>query len=117
MTWSSNPAPYSPPPPRGNLIWAAVDLDGTIAEPVWEPSNPTDDIGAPIERNVRKLIDLADAGYKIIIHTARPWTSLEAIEGWLRHHEIPFKQIECSKILAAKYVDDRAIHAEEDSWL
>jgi hypothetical protein len=108
---------FVPPPPRSNLKWAAIDLDGTLAEPVWTPDNPTAEIGAPILANVGKLRQLVFWGYKIVIHTSRPWTDYEAIEGWLNHHEIPFHKIQPGKILAAIYVDDRARHADAESWL
>ena len=32
-------------PPRGDLKWAAIDLDGTLAEGVWTPDDPTAAIG------------------------------------------------------------------------
>lgn len=105
------------PPPRRELLWLAVDLDGTLAEPVWRPDNPTSEIGAPIPKNVEKLRAAVAAGYKPVIHTARPSTDYEAIEAWLRHHEIPFSRIQTGKILAALYIDDRARHADAESWL
>jgi hypothetical protein len=105
------------PDPRANLIWAAVDLDGCLAEPLWTPGNPTREIGQPILRNVEKARELAEHGFKIIIHTARPWTDYEAIEQWLNHWNIPWRRIQCGKVLAAIYVDDRGRNSEEDSWL
>lgn len=104
-------------PQRKHLLWLAVDLDGTLAEPVWTPENPTSDIGAPIERNVAKLREAVAAGYKIVIHTSRPDSDYEVIEAWLNHHGIPWKVIRTGKVLAALYVDDRARHSEEESWL
>lgn len=103
-------------PQRKNLIWLAVDLDGTLAEGIWTPENPTSAIGDPIRVNVAKLKDAVKAGYKPVIHTSRPWTDYEAIEAWLNHHEIPFKGIVCGKLLAAAYIDDRAIHAGDAHW-
>jgi hypothetical protein len=106
-----------PPPQRQELIWAAVDLDGTLAEPLWTPDNPTSEIGDPIWLNVEKLGQMANAGYKIVIHTSRGWTDYERIEAWLNHHKIPWHHIVCGKLLAAVYVDDRARHADESTWL
>lgn len=108
---------YTNPPPRGNLIWLGVDLDGTLAEPIWSAENPTSEIGDPILRNVEKLKVAVDAGYKVIIHTSRPWTDYEAVEGWLNYHKIPFKEIQMGKPLYALYIDDRGRHAEAESWL
>lgn len=103
-------------PQRSNLLWIAVDLDGTLAEPIWTPSNPTSAIGAPILRNVLKLREAVRKGYKAVIHTSRPWSDYEAIEAWLDLHQIPFKAIQCGKLLAALYVDDRARHADDWNW-
>lgn len=112
-------APAEPPKvaPRSVLLWVGVDLDGTIAEPLWTPEHPTSEIGAPIWRNLGKLVELTEHGYKVVIHTARPWTDYEAIETWLEHYQIPWHQIQCGKPLFALYVDDRGRHSEEESWL
>jgi hypothetical protein len=104
-------------PLRSKLIWVGVDLDGTLAEPLWTPDNPTSEIGDPIPESLDKINELVEAGYKIIIHTSRPWTDYQIIEQWLNHYEIPFKEIQCGKPLYAAYIDDRAIHAEAGSWL
>lgn len=104
-------------PQRHDLLWLAVDLDGTLAEGIWMPSNPTSAIGDPIRRNLVKLREAVRAGYKPVIHTSRPWTDYEAIEAWLIHHDIPFKSIVCGKLLAALYIDDRARYSEDSSWL
>jgi len=103
-------------PLRTKLLWVGVDLDGTLAAPLWTPTNPTSEIGDPIESNVFKLKELVAAGYKIIIHTSRPWTDYQIIEQWLQHYHIPFKEIQCGKPLYAAYIDDRAINADEESW-
>lgn len=105
------------PPPRSNLLWIGVDLDGTLAFPIWTASNPTSIIGDPIPDNVTKVIELEAADYKIVIHTSRPWTDYEAIEAWLNHYRIPWHNIQCGKPLYAVYVDDRARHADDPSWL
>lgn len=114
--------PFRLEPPRKDLIWAAVDLDGTLAEGVWTPDNPTADIG-PVKqyrsgKTARDLaMELVEAGYKIVVHTARSWTDYENIEKWLNHNKIPFKAIVCGKLLAKVYIDDRAVSAFEKSWL
>lgn len=105
------------PPPRTELIWCAIDLDGTLAEGVWTPESNGRDIGKPIERNVRKLEVLRSGGYKIVIHTARGWEHYQTIESWLDFHCIPYDRIVCGKLLAAVYVDDRAVESEQRSWL
>lgn len=107
---------YNPPPPRSHLRWAGVDLDGTLAQPVWTPANPTSEIGDPIKENIGKLFELAEQ-YKIVIHTSRPWTDYEAIEYWLNYHDLPFSHIQCGKPLFVTYVDDRGRQATDPSWL
>ena len=104
-------------PQRNELLWLAIDLDGTLAEPLWTPGNPTSAIGEPIKRNVVKLREATRAGYKTVIHTSRPWTDYEAIEGLLYKNNITFRGIVPGKLLAALYVDDRGRHADEASWL
>lgn len=103
-------------PPRSHLKWAAVDLDGTLAEGIWTPEDPTSDIGPPIKANVHKLIRLVSNGWKIYIHTSRPWHDYERIETWLTFWGIPYNGIICGKLLAGIYVDDRAVHESEAVW-
>lgn len=109
--------PFVPPAPRLDLLWLAVDLDGTLAKPVWTPDNPVSVIGDPIWGNVFKLRRAVAKGYKVIIHTARPWTDFEAIEAWCAHWVIPQRRIVCGKILAAAYLDDRGVHESAVSWI
>lgn len=103
-------------PPRRDLKWLGVDLDGTLAEGIWTPDNPTSDIGLPIWENVAKLRRAVDAGYKAVIHTARPWTDYETIEAWHLFFNLPISAIQCGKPLFKAYVDDRAINADEEEW-
>lgn len=102
---------------RTELIRVGVDLDGTLAEPLWSPENPTDEIGDPIPENIVKLRELADAGYRIYIYTSRPDWQVELIERWLEKHEIPYRDVRTGKPLFKYYIDDRAIPADAESWL
>ena len=92
------------------LYWLAVDLDGTLAEPIW----PQVGIGAPIPAGINYCREMNDKGMKIVIHTSRSWEDYEGIERWLNDHEVPFKAIVCGKLLALRYVDDRN---EYPDWL
>jgi hypothetical protein len=103
-------------PLRTKLMWVGVDLDGTLAEALWTPDNPTSEIGDPLWDNVNKVRKLVEDGYKIIIHTSRGWTDYQVIEQWLLHYNIPFKEIQCGKPLYAAYIDDRAIDALDPDW-
>lgn len=104
-------------PPRSDLLWVGVDLDGTIAEGIWTPDNPTSDIGDPIYENLAKLEQVLNSGKKAVIHTARPWTDYETIEAWYRHHGLKISAIQCGKPLFYKYVDDRAVNAFDEEWV
>lgn len=110
-------AEFIPPPPRGELLWDAVDFDGTLSQGTWSVDNPTAVPGPPILENVIKLWELVDAGRKIAIHTARPSSDYELIEKWLLHYRVPFNRIITGKLLAARYIDDRAVPADAESWL
>jgi len=105
------------PSPRGELLWYAIDFDGTLATGVWTPESSGREIGVPIKENINKLWEVVRAGFKISVHTARGWEHYEAIESWLNYYEVPFRRIVCGKILAHRYVDDRAISAFDDTWL
>jgi hypothetical protein len=54
-----------------------------------------------------------------MIHTSRYWGDYELIKEWLKHHHIDHlvKEIQCGKPLYKRYVDDRAVHADTESWL
>lgn len=108
---------FKPKPLAEKLIWIGVDLDGTLAYPKWTPENPTSEIGDPIWENVDKVHELVATGYKVFVHTSRPWTDYQIIEQWLHYYGIPYKEIQCGKPLYAAYIDDRAINAREKSWL
>jgi hypothetical protein len=107
---------YVTPPPVSRLKWAGIDLDGTLAEPLWTAENPTSDIGAPIAANVAKAHKLHEDGWKIVIHTSRAWTDYAAIEAWLNHHEIPFRAIICGKGLFGVMIDDRNVDINSPDW-
>lgn len=95
------------------LIWAALDLDGTLIESVW----PEPGLGKPIKANIAKARELRSRGYKLVIHTARGWEMYQAIEKHLAEHDIPFDKIVCGKLLARIYCDDRAVPAGNSTWL
>jgi hypothetical protein len=97
------------------LKWVYIDLDGTLAEAVWQHSKG---IGAPIEENIPKLIALHEKGKKLFIYTARPWHDYEGIERWLEDHDLRqyIKGIICGKPIGHAYVDDRAVLADADTW-
>jgi hydroxymethylpyrimidine pyrophosphatase-like HAD family hydrolase len=104
-------------PPRSQLKWIALDHDGTMSTSTWSPENPTSEIGEPIWENVSKALALVADGFKLVVHTARPWADYEALESFYDHYDIPVRSIVCGKLLAVAYVDDRGIPASHPSWL
>lgn len=104
----------SPPETRTDLRWLAVDFDGTLAR---NDGAPNFRLSEPIYPNIEKLDDAAHRGWKIVIHTARPWSDYELIEWWLNLFRVPFNRIVCGKLLAAAYIDDRNISIDADSWV
>jgi hypothetical protein len=108
---------FTPPPQRDNLLWIAVDFDGTLAKSNWTPENPTSAPGEPIWDNVTKLEAAVFLhNRKVWIHTARPSSDYELIEAWLKHWEIPFDGIVTGKLLARWYIDDRGKHSSAKEW-
>lgn len=91
----------------------AIDFDGVLAESVW----PDLGIGKPLEHNIHKLREVAASGMQIVIHTARPWGDHGKLVDWLKERDVPFTEVVCGKLLAAKYVDDRAINSVEQTWM
>lgn len=91
------------------LRWLAIDFDNFIAETSGYPDY---NILSPIKGAVEFLQQLEKDGWKIIIHTARPWADYEKIEKWLYFHNAPHRRIVCGKLLAKYYLDDRNIPFE-----
>lgn len=93
------------------LNWLAVDLDLTLANSTGYPEFKLLD---PIHDNVRKLHDCVNKGYKIVIHTSRHWGHHKEVESWLDKHNIPYEAIVAGKLLAHRYIDDKAIPADAE---
>lgn len=105
--------------PRDKFIWYGLDLDGTLAYQIHDPDDWTTwyAIGPPIWDNVDKAFEVKRAGYKIVIHSARPWDMYELVENWLNKHAIPWDKIVLGKFNCHRFVDDKAVNASEDTWL
>ena len=87
------------------LKWLAIDLDKTIAVSNY----PNFKLQEPIKGAKESIDKLVAKGWKIIIHTARPWSDYDIIEKWLNKYEIPHRRIVCGKLFAKYYIDDRGI--------
>lgn len=108
---------YQDPPTDAQLKTAVIDLDGTLAENIWEPGQAKSFIGEPLDHGVNQLMKLYLEGYRIVIFTSRSWQDQVMIEAWLVAHEIPFNQVICGKPLATIYIDDKAVSAYALSWV
>lgn len=95
------------------LKWLAVDLDWTLAR---SGPGPEYDLLDPITENIEKLKACVEKGYKVVIHTSRHWEHYSYIEDWLNDNGVPFKAIVCGKLLAHRYIDDKAIPADAN-WV
>jgi hypothetical protein len=106
-------------PEMEQLKWFACDLDGTIAYKSWSPGGDDFKIGAPMVDNIKKLEKVHEAGFKIVIFTARPYSHYELIESWCKEYvpQIPIRAIVCGKLLFHMLVDDRAINADAEDWV
>jgi hypothetical protein len=107
----------TPAADRQGRLPVAIDFDDTLARSLWTPENPTTEIGPPIHLNIVKAREVARAGWRIVIYTARSWDDEPKIRAWLLEHQVPFDSIICAKPLCGAYVDDRARHADDASWL
>jgi hypothetical protein len=100
-------------PEDSDVQFVAVDFDGTLFESVW----PDPGIGDPIHGNFAKLDAVVAAGWTPVVYTARSWTDYDAIRHALAGMGYPGIRVVCGKLLAVKYIDDRALVAEDASWL
>ena len=99
------------PLPSDNFKWLAVDFDQTIAHNSGYPNFiPT----TPLEGCKEAIDTLVSRGYKIIIHTARPWADYDNIEKWCIENSITFRRIVCGKLLAKIYIDDKNFNTTID---
>ena len=107
------------PSDRVDKLPVAVDLDGTLLAALWTPENRTREFGGLLPDVFRRLDELIDQGYDLVVHTSRPGEDLPAIVAQLdRAGLMPyFVDIITDKFLAELYVDDKARHAGEESWL
>lgn len=98
-----------------------IDLDGTLCEQV---SYPYDD-PAPRPRAIARVRELHEAGWIVIIHTARGmnthgWDVRKAAKAlyertatWLARHGVPYEILMFGKPPGDTYVDDKGMHARD----
>jgi hypothetical protein len=100
-------------PEASDVKCIAIDFDGTLFQSVW----PDRGIGKPIFSAFCKLEEVIQEGWEPVIYTARSWTDYEAIKAAMEDQGYYDIRIICGKLLAVKYVDDRALVAEAISWM
>lgn len=87
------------------MRWVFVDFDETICTnggyPHFIPKKPK----MGVKRAMRAI---RNAGYKVIVYTARPSSDYRNIEEFLETHNIPFDGIRTGKELGVMYIDDKA---------
>lgn len=89
-----------------DLKWLGIDFDKFIAENTGHPDYKPLGIKLGALEFMKRLE--AD-GWKLIIHTARPWSDYEIIENWLLFYTVPYRRIVCGKLLVKFYLDDRNV--------
>lgn len=102
-----------------------VDFDGTIARDKYP------DIGSPMPSVKESLQKILDAGYEVVIFSARlhkndgrpagtPKEQKNKMEAWLKEHEIPYTRIDDGydgKPHCDFIVDNKALHyGGDDDW-
>ncbi len=107
-----------------------IDLDGTLCETKTERQDYLE--VKPIVAVVHKLREYKDAGFYIIVHSARNMRTfdgnvgkinaitLKTIFRWLDLHEIPYDEVHVGKPwcgVGGFYVDDKTIRPDEFTTL
>jgi hypothetical protein len=93
-----------------------IDFDGTLITEHW-PHDEDLSICTPLLGNIQKVWEIKDAGHNIEIFTSRPSWHRNHIERWLSEHNVPFDRVTFGKPIGIKYIDNKAVHSEEESWL
>lgn len=104
---------------KGTLV---IDLDGTLCT---QKSFGTYSEAEPIQEMIDHVNACYDAGWNIVIYTARgmetfrgrevdiPWEIKPLTEEWLKKHGVKYHELKFFKPPAVYYVDDKAIRPEE----
>lgn len=91
---------------------AVIDIDGVICDehPTFERS-----LARPITGARHDIDRLAEAGYRIVLHTARSWSEFAMTERWLHDHGFYYDALVMGKPVADIVVDDRAVKSLEEA--
>lgn len=102
----------------GKPVTIAFDFDGVLHH--HDGTNEPEPNGRPVEGAVEMVRDLAERGYRLVVHTCRAAKGLPHIIGvmdWMERHGFPRLPVVSMKPVAALYVDDRGFRfSGPDSW-
>jgi hypothetical protein len=97
---------------QDNLRWVCVDWDNTIVNTTYDGVHYN--INSIIGGAREALKKITEAGFKIIIYTARPWSDYIVIENYCLKNKLSFSRIICGKPLFKVCIDDRNIEFKGD---
>jgi hypothetical protein len=100
------PPDYPYPEPQGDIKRVCIDLDGTLAWSVW----PQPHVGVLMPEGADIVKHYFEAGYEIIVFTARPESHRARIERWLEENGLGhyIYEVRCGKPVSGLYIDDRS---------
>lgn len=90
-----------------NLKWLLVDFDKTICVGAGDIDYQP---GEPMEGVAEAFAELREAGYKIKVFTARPWSDAIVVENYCKDYGIPINGVICGKPLGLLIIDDKGFH-------
>ena len=94
---------------RNEILWHAVDLDGTLTkETCWNEAQMRD--ASPDFEIAEWVREKYRMYHHIVIHTSRQWRYCEVTVEWLKRNNIPFHSICMEKLPADDYLDDKSIN-------
>ena len=95
----------------------AVDFDGTITREAGHPHDISTWVAMGDKTQNTEVTDWMReryiAGDIIVVYTARWWKDYHEIKAWLDERQIHYNMIQCGKLKADVYLDDRAMKLED----
>jgi phosphoglycolate phosphatase-like HAD superfamily hydrolase len=88
-----------------------IDLDGTLCT---ELSTFERSMALPKDGAEKLLRTLNNAGYTIIIYTARSWSEFAMTEAWLHKYGLYYDVLLMGKPTYNLWIDDRAINCSDN---
>ncbi len=98
-------------------LTVCVDVDNTLLTYDGYEKNK---FGEPIEEVVKKLKELKNKGIKLVLSTAREDDELETLNKRLEEFDLKdlFDEVKAGeKVVAAAYLDDKAVNVKDKDWV